>query len=142
MEYFGGGNVVQIPKEGYDEPYTIPGCSGERVRDAVERAVVQGTVWLTNGPASVWKEPVPYGVLNANAVLHPAPEPIAAQELVEAALPGAWKDGKTNGIALAQALSRSRGTALPWGLVRDAIAASAASRWLRLATGGSLVNCP
>ena len=96
---------------------------------------------LTNGPASVWKEPVPYGVLDANAVLHPAPEPFSPQELVEAALPGAWKEGKTNGIALAQALSRSRGTALPWGLVRDAIAASAASRWLRLATGSSLVNC-
>ena len=82
-----------------------------------------------------------HGVLDANAVLHPAPEPFSPQELVEAALPGAWKEGKTNGIALAQALSRSRGTALPWGLVRDAIAASAASRWLRLATGSSLVNC-
>lgn len=68
------------------------------------------------------------GVLDANAVLHPPPEPIAPQDLVEAAQPGAWSDGTTNGIALAQALSRSRGRTLPWGLVRDAIKASTASR--------------
>lgn len=89
VEYFGGGRVVHIPREGYDEPYTIPACSDKQVRDAVARAVVQGAVWLTNGPASVWKEPLPYGVLDVNAVLHASPEPIAPQELVEAALPGA-----------------------------------------------------
>ena len=139
--YFDGGRVVQIPNDGYDEPGTIPRCSGERVRDAVERAVLRGTAWLTNGPTSVWKEPVPYGVLDASAVLHPPPEPIAPQELTEAALPGAWQDGRTNGIAVAQALSRSRGNVLPWGLVRDAIAASAASRWLHLAAGSHPVDC-
>ncbi len=139
--YFRGGHVVRIPNEEYDEPYTIPRCSAETVRDAVERAVQQGTVWLTSGPTSAWKEPVPYGALDANAVLHPPPEPIAPQDLVEAALPGAWSDGTTNGIALAQALSRSSGTTLPWGLIRDAIKASTASRWLRLAAGSNPVDC-
>ena len=139
--YFGGGHVVRIPNEEYDEPYTIPRCSAETVRAAVERAVQQGTVWLTSGPTSAWKEPVPYGALDANAVLHPPPEPIAPQDLVEAALPGAWSDGTTNGIALAQALSRSRGTTLPWGLIRDAVKASTASRWLRLAAGSNPVDC-
>ena len=138
--YFGGGRVVRIPSEDYEEPYTIPRCSGKLVRAAVERAVRQGTVWLTSGPASVWKEPIPYGALDANAVLHPPPEPIAPQDLVEAALPGAWTDGKTNGIALAQALSQNRGTTLPWGLIRDAIKASTASRWLRLVTGSDPVD--
>ena len=139
--YFGGDRVVHVPKDGYDEPYAIPRCARETVRDAVERAVQQGTVWLTSGPASVWKESVPYGALDANAVLRPPPEPIAPQDLVEEALPGAWTEGRTNGIALAQALSQSRGTTLPWGLVRDAITASTASRWLRLAAGGSSIDC-
>ncbi len=139
--YFGGDRVVHVPKDGYDEPYAIPRCARETVRDAVERAVRQGTVWLTSGPASVWKEPVPYGALDANAILHPPPEPIAPQDLVEATLPGAWTDGRTNGFALAQALSQSRGTTLPWGLVRDAITASTASRWLRLTAGGSSIDC-
>ena len=138
--YFGGGRVVRIPSEDYEEPYTIPRCSGKLVRAAVERGVRQGTVWLTSGPASVWKEPIPYGALDANAVLHPPPEPIAPQDLVEAALPGAWTDGNTNGIALAQALSQNRGTTLPWGLIRDAIKASTASRWLRLVTGSAPVD--
>ena len=139
--YFGGGRVVSVPQEGYDEPHTIPRCSEREVREAVNRAVEQGIVWLTNGPTSVWKEPIPYGALEPDALLRPAPEPIAAHELTQEALPGAWKDGRANGIALTQALSRSRGIALPWGLVRDAIATSTASRWLRLSDGSSSVNC-
>ena len=141
VEYFGGGRVVRVPKEGYDERHTIPRCAEQKVREAVHRAVEQGTVWLTNGPTSVWKEPIPYGALDPDAVLRPPPEPIAAHELTEDTLPGAWQDGRTNGIALTQALSRSRGIALPWGLVRDGIAASAASRWLRLSDGSSPVGC-
>ena len=141
VEYFGGGRVVQVPKEGYDEPHAIPRCAETMVRDAVHRAVHAGTVWLTNGPTSVWKEPIPYGALDRDAVLRPAPMPLAAHELTEEALPGAWRDGRTNGIALTQALSRRRGAVLPWGLVRDGIAASAASRWLSLSDGSRPVDC-
>lgn len=36
---------------------------------------------------------------------------------------------------------RSRGTTLPWGLIRDAIKESTASRWLRLAAGSNPVDC-
>lgn len=139
--YFGGGRVVRVPQDGYDEPYTIPRCSDREVREAVNRAVEQGIVWLTYGPTSVWKEPIPYGALEPGAVLRPAPEPIAAHELTQEALPGAYKDGRVNAISLTQALSRSRGEALPWGLVRDAIENAAASRWLRLSDGSTSVNC-
>ena len=141
VEYFGGGRVVQVPKEGYDERHVIPRCAERMVRDAVHRAVEAGTVWLTNGPTSVWKESIPYGALDPDGLLRPAPAPIAAHELTEEALPGAWRDGRTNGIALTQALSRRRGTVLPWGLVRDGIAASAASRWLSLSDGSRPVDC-
>ena len=141
VEYFGGGRVVQVPKEGYDERHVIPRCAERMVRDAVHRAVEAGTVWLTNGPTSVWKEPIPYGALDPDGLLRPAPAPVAAHELTEEALPGAWRDGRTNGIALTQALSRRRGTVLPWGLVRDGIAASAASRWLSLSDGSRPVDC-
>ena len=139
--YFAGGRVVRVPQEGYDEPHTIPHCSDREVREAVRQAVEHGTVWLTNGPTSVWKESIPYGALDENAVLRPPPAPIAAHDLTEEALPGAWQEGRTNGIALTQALSRNRGIALPWGLVRDAIEASAVSRWLRLSDGSGPVDC-
>ena len=140
-DYFGGGRTVQIPMEGYDEMRTIPRCSEEVIREAVERAVMRGTVWITNGPASVWRDPIPYGVYDENAVLHPKPELVGAQELVEEVLPGAWKDGKANGIALAQALSQARGTTLPWGLVRESIKAGVESRWLEVAEDSGPVGC-
>ena len=80
-------------------------------------------------------------MLDEHAVLHPAPELIPPQELVEQALPGAWKDGRANGVALVQAASQARGAALPWGLVRESIRAGVESRWLRVAEGSGPVDC-
>ena len=141
MDYFRGGHTVQIPMEGYDEVRTIPRCGEEVIREAVERAVMRGTVWLTNGPASVWRDPIPYGVFDENAVLYPKPELLGAQELVEEVLPGAWRGGTANGIALAQALSQARGRTLPWGLVRESIRAGVESRWLEVAEDSGPVSC-
>ena len=140
-EYFAGGRTVLAPREGYDETHVVPRCPAPAVQQALHEAVERGTVWLTSGPASVWKEPIPYGVLDDNAVLRPPPDPIAAHELVADALPGAWRDGTTNGIALAQALSQKRGRTLPWGLVRDGIRAGVESRWLEMAGGSVAVSC-
>ena len=141
MDYFHGGRTVKIPMEGYDEVRTIPRCGEEVIREAVERAVMRGTVWLTNGPASVWMDAIPYGVFDDNAVLYPKPELVGAQELVEEALPGGWRDGKANGIALAQALSQTRGRTVPWGLVRESIRAGVESRWLEVAEDSGPVSC-
>ncbi len=140
-EYFAGGRSVQVPREGYEETQVIPECSEQAVYEAVRGAVEQGVVWLTNGPASVWKEQIPYGVLDDDAVMHPRPDPIAAQELAANALPGAWRDGTTNGVTLARALSQSRRRTLPWGLVREGIKAGVESRWLEVADGSVAVHC-
>ena len=139
--YFGGGRTVRIPMEGYDDVRSIPRCSEEVVREAVERAVMRGTVWIANGPAAVWRDPIPYGVYDENAVLHPKPDLVGAQALMEETLPGAWRDGKANGIALAQVLSQARGVTLPWGLVRESIRAGVDSRWLEVAEDSGPVNC-
>lgn len=127
--------------EGYEETHVAPQCSEQAVHEAVRGAVEHGTVWLTNGPASVWKEQIPYGVLDDDAVLHPRPDPIAAQELAADALPGAWREGRTNGVALARALSQSRRRTLPWGIVREGIKAGVESRWLEVADGSVAVHC-
>ena len=141
LDYFRGGHMACVPREGYDDTFVIPRCPEHAILDAVQRGVGRGTLWLTNGPASVWMEPIPYGVLDENAVLHPAPELIPPQELVEQALPGAWKDGRVNGVALVQAASQARGAALPWGLVRESIRAGVESRWLRVAEGSGPMDC-
>ena len=140
-DYFAGGRTVRVAREGYEETQVIPECSEQAVHEAVRGAVEQGAVWLTNGPASVWKEQIPYGVLDDDAVLHPRPDPIAAQELAADALPGAWREGRTNGVALARALSQSRRRTLPWGIVREGIKAGVESRWLEVADGSAAVHC-
>ena len=130
-----------VETEARDDPQLEVVLPDKAVEDAVHEAVERGTVWLTSGPTSVWKEPIPYGALGDDAVLHPKPDPIHVQELVADSLPGAWRDGKTNGIALAQALSQARGRPLPWGLVRESIKAGVESRWLAVAEGSVAVGC-
>ncbi|MDD9864539.1 MAG: DUF499 domain-containing protein [Gammaproteobacteria bacterium] len=139
--YFGGGREASVQKEGYAETLVIPRGDEEIVRAAVARAVEAGTVWLTSGPASVWQEPVPPGVLAEEAVLRRRPALIEARDFVETALPAAWRDGKTNGALLTQALSQARNTALPWGLVRASIQAAVDSRWLQLAEDSASLRC-
>ena len=140
--YFAGGRAVAVPREGYDEAHAVPRCAEPVVQEAVAQAVEQGVVWLTSGPASVWRETVPYGVLDdGDAVLHARPDPIPAQALTADALPGAWRDGRTNGSAITRALSQVRGRTLPWGLVREGIRAGVESRWLTVVEGGASVDC-
>ncbi len=142
-DYFGGGKRVSVASEaGFDDSLAVPRCPEDEVLDAARRGVERGTVWLTNGPTSLWKERVPPGALDGEeAALHPPPAPIPPQELLEEALPGAWEDGAANGAALVRAASQARGAALPWGLVRDGVKAGVESRWLQLAEGSGPVDC-
>ena len=57
---------------------------------------------------------------------------------MEAALPGAWQDGRTNGADLTRALSQARKKAVPWGLVRESILAGLDTRWLEIKDGDAL----
>ncbi len=141
-DYFGGGREVKVANdEGYDDVLVVPGCSEEAILEAARRGVEQGTVWLVNGPTSLWKEQVPPGVFEGEAVLRSPPAPIPPQGLLEAALPGAWQDGRSNGAALVRVASQMRGEPLPWGLMRDSIGAGVASRWLQLAEDSGPVDC-
>ena len=135
IAYFRGGHTVTVPREGYDEVETIPQCGEEVVRNAVGTAVEQGHLWLTIGPTSLWNEPVPDDVLTPAARLRARPERVPVSALVEDQLPGAWQKGSTNGADLTRALSHDRGEAMPWGLVRESIAAGVDSRWLRTKDG-------
>ena len=131
-DYFAGDRVVSIPKDGYEEPLTIPKCEPADVDAAVLQAVEQGMLWLTSAPASIFNEPVPPGVLSALASLRSPPDPIPVQELMDAAIPEAWQDGKTSALALATALSNRRGVILPWHTVKTAISGAIQANWLKL----------
>ncbi len=135
IAYFRSGHTVTVEREGYAEVETIPQCDEEVVRTAVRAAVEEGLLWLTNGPTSLWREPVPEEVLTHAARLRARPERIPASVLMDDALPGAWQDGTTNGADLTRALSHARGEAMPWGVVRESISVGVDSGWLRTRDG-------
>ena len=131
-EYFSGEQTVTVPKEGYDDTFSIPGCDSLHVDEAIADAVEQGLLWMTNGPASILGEPVPPGILSPAAKLRPPPDPIAVDELMPSSIPEAWSEEKTNALAVATALSTKRGVTLPWFSVQTAIESAIRTRWLEL----------
>ena len=129
-EYFAGGHVVHLPREGYEEPVTIPQAEGEVIEAAVHAAVKEGTLWLTSGPASVFTEDIPAGILTDAALLHAPPQPVSALEVVEQNLPDAWRNGTTTALAVSTALSKKVGKTLPWATVREALDGALRARLL------------
>jgi hypothetical protein len=134
-EYFGGGKVVKIQREGYEEPVVIPAAESAVVEGAVAAAVRDGALWLTNGPASILGEDVPPGILTPEATLQSPPQAIPAPDLLPAKLPGAWKDGSPTAMAIAVNLSQIAGKTLPWSVVRAAIQGTIQARFIEVDQG-------
>ncbi|MDD4097705.1 MAG: hypothetical protein PHC30_02940, partial [Lentisphaeria bacterium] len=132
IDYFKGGNVLQTRRNGYLEPVSIPKAGAAIVSDAVAKAVAAGRLWLSSGPASVLGEPIPAGVLTAQATLRQPPAMIAAAEILPENLPDAWANNETTALAIATALSQNSGLVLPWKTVRDVIDASLNARFIQL----------
>ena len=135
IAYFEGGHSVPVERDGYEDLEFIPKCDASIVSTAVADHVSAGLIWLTNGPTSIWAEPVPEGALEHKARLRPRPPSLSLQDMTEDNLPGAWRDGHTTGAELERAVSQARGEAMPWGLIREAIRASVSGRWLEVADG-------
>ena len=140
-DYFGGGREVVLPREGYEETLRVPACEPAHVDAAVLQAVEQGLVWLTSGPASILHEPVPAGVLSAAATLRPPPERIPVDEMMAESIPDAWRDGTTNALAVATALSTKHGATLPWAAVRAVIEDAIRAHWVELSADSAAWPC-
>ena len=140
-DYFAGGRDVVLPREGYEETLRIPECEPAHVDAAVLQAVERGLVWLMNGPASILNEPVPAGVLSAAAVLRPPPERIPIDEMMAESIPDAWRDGTTNALAVATALSTKHGATLPWPTVRAVIEDAVRAHWVELSADSAAWPC-
>ncbi len=89
-----------------------------------------GAVWLISGPASVFREEIPLGVLSDAAALHLPPAEISATALLPQNLPVAWTQSVTTAAAISQALSVVHERPLPWAIVRAAINGAIRSRLL------------
>ena len=52
-DYFSGSTVVQVERDGYQEPMQIPKAAQSVVDKAISAAVESGILWLLSGPASI-----------------------------------------------------------------------------------------
>lgn len=105
------------------EPVSIPAASRVTVEAAVRAAIREGVVWLIAGPASLYKEDVPEGIISGIAILQAPPQPVKPQDILPPNLPEAWGHDTevTTSRAIADALSTHLGKPLPWSVVRQAI---------------------
>ena len=142
IDYFTGSNVVQVQRNGYMEPLSIPKASDEVVKASITQAVESGALWLTNGPASILAEPIPAGVLTEQATIQKAPAMIAAAEILPENLPQAWSNEEATGLSIATALSQKFGQTLPWKTVSDVITASLNARFTELDPKSEKWPCP
>jgi hypothetical protein len=119
--YFSGGKVINIARQGYDEPVTTPEAPQAVVDEAIGCAVKEGELWLTQGPTSLLSEEIPAGLLSDEARLQSPPTPIPATDVLASTLSDAWTGETTTALAIADALSVKAGKPLPWATVRTVI---------------------
>ena len=132
MDYFAGGRVVGIELDGYMEQMPIPKASDEVVYGAVRKAVMAGSLWLINGPASILAEEIPAGILTPRAIIRRPPPMIAAAEILPEPLPDAWTDGVATALSIATSLSAKIGSTLPWKSINDVITHAINARFVQL----------
>lgn len=128
--YFSGSNVVQVARNGYSESISIPAVPRNVLEQSLKRAIAAGDLWLVSGPASLWREEVPHGVVSDASLLRTPPSAIGAPDVLPEALPEAWNNNETTALALVGALSQRAGFVLPWSNVRDGIDAAIRARYL------------
>lgn len=133
MDYFDGTKVVQVDRGGFTEPVPVPKASPAVVEAGIDEAVEEGKVWVLSGPASLLAEQIPPGVLTPAAKLRVPPGIISATAILPENLAAAWKNGTTNALAIATALSQQNGHTLPWKTVRDVIGGALQARFVALA---------
>jgi hypothetical protein len=132
IEYFSGSKMIQVSKGDYEEPQHVPKANTNLIEAAVSAAVQQGLVWLISGPASLWNEEVPPGILSPAAELLSPPNPIPATALLPESIPTAWSGDQTSALALATALAHKEGRTLPWTLVAKAIENALRANYIEL----------
>ncbi len=140
-KYFSGKTTVTVPREGYEEKVVVPRAPDAVIATSVGAAVRTGRIWITSGTASLLGEEVPAGLLEPGATLQAPPAPIPPSEVLEAALPAAWKDKVADASSIAAELSKKAGRALPWSTIRAAIDGAVRSRMIEPTEGSASWPC-
>lgn len=140
-EFFQGTRDIRMERNGYSETIRIPRASTSVVDKAVNLAVECGSLWLVAGPASLWGETIPTGILGEESRLQAPPEPIPPAKLLPGTLPAAWSGDKASGLSILTQLSSTSSQPLPWKLVSDAISAALKAHFLEIADSSQTWPC-
>lgn len=142
VRLFDGTGSLSVDRGGYTETLPVPKAPDEIVDRALGEAVASGRVWLIAGPVSVFREPLPAGLLGDKAILRRPPEPLGPFDLLPEKLPGAWQEGKSNPKALHLALAAERGQPVPWATLSEGISYALKKGLIAVATGSPEWPCP
>jgi hypothetical protein len=116
--YFAGGKTVSVEHE----VIVIPKVERTTLETTVREAVEQGTLWITEGNTSLYRETVPDGILTDDTALRAPPSPISTPDVLPSALPSVWGEQDiVTAQAIADGLSAQANAPLPWGIVSTAI---------------------
>lgn len=133
--------MVTIDKGGYTEDLIVPKADRTILETSVNEAVKNEDLWLISGPASIWSEDIPPGLLNDESILSGKPSPISTTEILPESLSEAWKEGKATAIGILSALSVKTGKSLPWKLISEAIDGAIRAKLLELSIDSAPWPC-
>ena len=107
-EFFGGDDVPKL-------------ASDEILFGAIRDAVEAGFLMARDQNRAYLEEAIPDAVLSDDLELFPPLARISGSEISQNSLPEAWEDGTSSVSKVMDALTASKGTPIPWGLIVDAV---------------------
>ena len=106
--FFGGEDVPKL-------------ASDEILFGAIRAAVEAGFLMARDQNRAYLEEAIPDAVLSDDLELFPPLARISGSEISQNSLPEAWEDGTSSVSKVMDALTASKGTPIPWGLIVDAV---------------------
>ena len=106
--FFGGEDVPKL-------------ASDEILFGAIRDAVEAGFLMARDQNRAYLEEAIPDAVLSDDLELFPPLARISGSEISQNSLPEAWEDGTSSVSKVMDALTASKGTPIPWGLIVDAV---------------------
>jgi len=125
------------------EARAIPKVDYAIVKKAVSKAIQDGKLWLIYGNESVFGEAPSAIQLDADALLFRPPSPLAAIDLLPAALPDAWSkeaEPKTSVAALYADLKARRGRPWPPKMFLDSLNAALGQGFIHRVSGSGPIT--
>ena len=100
----------------------VPKLASDEILFGAIRAAVEASFLMARDQNRAYlEEAIPDAVLSDDLELFPPLARISGSEISQNSLPEAWEDGTSSVSKVMDALTASKGTPIPWGLIVDAV---------------------